>query len=461
MTSKIVDGKKMTVLDKINLNKKKNEKEVNEAFLRKNKWSEPQYNKPSDATMVYRNLPRNKRIDGEQLIKQHIQNQEKQKRILKNKRLEEQKIKKQLELKVNNQKEMMMKQARYFREQEQQKLEDQKRWNDQKIKDLEEKEQKRLACKNYDKMQKELMLKSSLNLQDDLKFKMSAEVIQRKRNIDQLVDSLLSTCFTPQKSKVQGPTDVIPNNFTNSRHYLNSFLPSFFHECHAKMEKSVQQLSRSIHRDPEYLTCSMEYLQHETDRFRVFKLEDIDGQQYFLHRRNMVVLLSDSNSPDLSTVNSSTPNNEGHFSILGLVVKKEVSSRGLQIMISNRSCGDALYKATRSLKKIHVFSLGKITTELREYIALTNLEYQIVAPLIIDPRKIGSTNRRKHNVEEFSTILNQIEGLFNVSQMSAIEEICRSKDGVCLLQGPVSLKFNLLARNRENSYFAWSGSRAD
>lgn len=80
--------------------------------------------------------------------------------------------------------------------------------------------------------------------------------------------------------------------------------------------------------------------------------------------------------------------------------------------------------------------MTKLTTQLREFLALKNIEFDPICKLIYQPKFIVSETTKKHDASIYAGLFKELRGKFNSGQMKAIQNISLMKNGIKLLQGP-------------------------
>ena len=91
----------------------------------------------------------------------------------------------------------------------------------------------------------------------------------------------------------------------------------------------------------------------------------------------------------------------------------------------------------RGENEVNVFTFDRITSQIREFLAIRNLEFDFLNKYIMMPKLIVSECLQKHNDDIFIDFFKSIEPYYNESQLESIRNICLTKQGIKLLQGPV------------------------
>lgn len=308
----------------------------------------------------------------------------------------------------------------------------------------EKRERKEKAKMLRDKGEREKMLMKdwSFELGEDYRFTMSADVIKMRKNVSHLLDTLMSASYMSSINTIIPPK--IPEYFESAKEYSKAIIPGYMEECKAKIEQEMIGFTK----DPwmiDRIRCKLEYIQHESDRFCVFRLVEQEGNPHFAYRKNMLVLLSNQQEPNIECINTDSKK----FCLVGMLMDKERKD-DQKLMIST-ICEKYAIQAAKKKEAINVFELTKITSEIREYLGIINLEFDPISRFVFQPKKIASDCSIKHHKSEFASIFNVISPKFNKGQFKAISNICRTKEGIQLLQGPVIYEVTL-ARHRENAY---------
>jgi senataxin len=133
--------------------------------------------------------------------------------------------------------------------------------------------------------------------------------------------------------------------------------------------------------------------------------------------------------PDISIVNQTL----SEFCVVGIFKEKgEIPN-----LITSTQYDKHIMNAIRNKNQtITLWELTKITTEVREFLALKNVEFDPISKLIYQPRYILTETTRKHDADLYRPFFNSIKGQFNAGQMKAIQNISLIKQGIKLLQGP-------------------------
>lgn len=86
---------------------------------------------------------------------------------------------------------------------------------------------------------------------------------------------------------------------------------------------------------------------------------------------------------------------------------------------------------------VFLYPIEKITTYIREYLAIRNLKFhQEISQMIYHPDKFLKNDVYISNPEIYKQFFQILPRRFNQSQIKSIKAICLIKKGLCLLQGP-------------------------
>ena len=73
---------------------------------------------------------------------------------------------------------------------------------------------------------------------------------------------------------------------------------------------------------------------------------------------------------------------------------------------------------------MNIFSFDRITTQIREFLAIKNLEFDFLNKFIMMPKLIVSEALVKHNMDLFQKFFDSISQEFNKSQLESVKNIC-------------------------------------
>jgi hypothetical protein len=179
--------------------------------------------------------------------------------------------------------------------------------------------------------------------------------------------------------------------------------------------------------------CELSYSSHENEDFIIFDVTQHGNNtslRYaeFVSRKNYLVMISNADRFTVDDVNRVT---KEKFVLIGYVYEH---GETIKIKISGK-----FKKITDRIKEmdtVNIFSFDRITTQIREFLAIKNLEFDYLNKFIMMPKLIVTESLQRHDIDLFSTFFTNISQEFNPGQMESIKNISLTKQGIKLLQGP-------------------------
>jgi hypothetical protein len=253
-----------------------------------------------------------------------------------------------------------------------------------------------------------------MDIKKDFDIGIRSESIKYRTDVSFLLKTILNTKYF-EKIPSDTKSTPIPDFFSSPDHYFESFIPCFLEECSSMIKESLNQFGKRRYHDGEGLEVSLNYLQHESDHFCEYEITDFSGTADFIFRQNMAVLISNMDEPDVNKINLVDSN----FCVIGIL--KEKKSGDTPNLITSTDYNKMLLSAIKNKdSRIRLFELTKLTSELREFLALKNIEFDPISKLIYQPKFIVSETTKKHDVEIYTALFKQLKAKFNEGQMKAI-----------------------------------------
>lgn len=307
----------------------------------------------------------------------------------------------------------------------------------QRKKDEQLRKQRELLMKGEKERLKMLSQMEEIDIGDDFQgpSTITLELQKRFRNYDYLLKRILEAKF--QYGMASNPNNIkVPDDFRSTVDYQNVFCQLCASECISNLNQVLVSKVKN-EQDVNFIkNCELNYTNHESEEFIVFNLEPgEDNDQYslrnaeFISRSNYLVVLTNMDRFHEEDVNTIT---KKHFCLIASVL--EVND---QIKVKISAKFEKIFERQKVCKnKTNVFTFERITTQIREFLAIKNLEFDFLKRYVMIPKLIVSESLKKHDDEVFQKFFNSIQNLYNTSQLESIKNICLTKQGIKLLQGP-------------------------
>jgi len=254
---------------------------------------------------------------------------------------------------------------------------------------------------------------------------LSVEVLNYKKDYSYFLNKLLTYKYF---SVMSVPSEQIPDSFKCARDYTETFTPFFIKETIAGIEQELASLGRSF-KNLKVSRWKCEYSSTTNEGFAIYDVESSTADE-ILHTKNCLVLISLKEEVELKTINR--PQND--FFIMGITLDNENFKSKKQIMISETF--DSVFKKYHKQASYHVRKLGKITSQIREFLAIKNVEFDFMAEMLYQPKTSQKIFEVRHDYDYFKSFFKNIREVYNSSQFASIQNICLMKQGIKLLQGP-------------------------
>lgn len=439
---------KIATMKKIDDEKKKKEREMREEkerLFRKSRKPEPLVQKkltqilPQNSQFSYREIKRNRgpTFMSEEYNETSIVTEAIQSKILKAQAMKREEVMRRNE---ENRQKSLLERKRFSKKLKIQLEEKKKREEEERKKKILEKKKREQDKKrriyqlmhDKDKRRRALEQSQRIEIRKDLNANINTESVNFQKDVTYLLRKLLSEKYFIQKNEPQ-PTKI-PASFRSADDYLNHFLPCFLQECRHKIKEGLKNSMKDDNR--EFVEVKLEYLQHESDNLCLFNVEETGKSSPFLYRKNMVVVITNKAFFELQDVNGY----KDDFAVLG-VLRENPEKTGIPRLVVASEFRKILVSHVRKTQRnsIKLYKVDKMTSEIREFLGLKNLEFDPISKLVYEPKFIASETTKKHNIDFFSNFFKNIKEDFNKGQMKAIQNICLIKQGIKLLQGPVRI----------------------
>ena len=86
--------------------------------------------------------------------------------------------------------------------------------------------------------------------------------------------------------------------------------------------------------------------------------------------------------------------------------------------------------------KAYVFYFEKISTFIREFLGIRNVQFDDLSEYIYNPALMNKVRNYVSEPQIFEGFFQQLEPKFNNTQLNSIKELCLRDRGIIMLQGP-------------------------
>jgi hypothetical protein len=271
---------------------------------------------------------------------------------------------------------------------------------------------------------KALNQEKEIQIGEHLHVNLTAEGIQYRKDYSYLLKNLLGYRYFQQRAK----TEVrIPEVFASARQYSEMFIPLLVSEVRCNLEQNMLGMQKYLGA-MEVNKWKLEYCKHEGDNLVTFGIET-EGADECAFSLNMLVIVSNTETVSLRDMNKEQEN----FSILGVTTENGICPK-MNATFSTKF--EQLLKRAIKNGPLYVRKFTKITSQVREYLAVKNLEFHVMAEILYNPERSQKEFEIRHTVDVFGKFFKTIETRYNQSQLKSIRNICLMKQGIKLLQGP-------------------------
>jgi senataxin len=271
---------------------------------------------------------------------------------------------------------------------------------------------------------KALNQNNEIQIGEHLHVNLTAEGIVYRKDYSYLLKSLLGYRYFQQKVK----TEIkIPEVFASPRQYSETFISLLVSEVRCNLEQNLLGMQKFISAI-DVNKWKLDYSKHEGDQLVTYGIETlaVDECAFSL---NMLVLVSNSETINLKDINKE----EENFCILGVTTENGLCPK-MNVTFSTKF--EQLLKRAVKNGPLYVRKFTKITSQVREYLAVKTLEFHVMAEMLYNPERSQKEFEIRHTVDVFGKFFKTIENRFNQSQLKSIRNICLMKQGIKLLQGP-------------------------
>ena len=279
---------------------------------------------------------------------------------------------------------------------------------------------------------------------------MSIDVLHYKKDYSYLIKHLLTYNY---RSPLNASSTIIPDTFSSSRQYTDTFIPLFIQETICSIEQEIDLIGRNLH----CMRCTQwkfDYVRHDIDGNTIYDVDSSSNDE-LMHSKNCLILVSLREDINMNNINRDIDD----FLVVGLTVENNLCLKQ-QIKIANDY--DNTIRKHSKVSPLYVRKIEKITSQIREFLAIKNIEFDSLSEMLYQPKSTQKTFEMKHNFNYFRNFFNTISSKYNRSQFQSIQNICLMKQGIKLLQGPpgtgkthtligiVSGLYHYIKNNQEN-----------
>ena len=251
-----------------------------------------------------------------------------------------------------------------------------------------------------------------------------------------LEQNLSSELILPEKKKV-------PDRFSNYEEYIRIFEFLIVNETIASLYNTYRNFKSSEgYKNP--IKVSMSFHNNPTEGFEVLEMmEEAQEEGVTPHAlKNLalskynLVLISSTPHPSLQNISCCDFGKE--FLFLGCLVTPETKEDLAEnVRVHTRVDKRAFHSAFDSnVHKAYVMFYDKISTFIREFLAIRHVQFDDLAEFIYNPSMMLRFKNYVLHPELFEGFFQVLEARFNKTQLNSIKELCLRDRGIIMLQGP-------------------------
>ena len=240
------------------------------------------------------------------------------------------------------------------------------------------------------------------------------------------------------------PTEIVPNNFENKMHYKFIWIRNFYNELKFLLLKEKTE-KKEI---KNYIECDVRVqfiFFKNSENLHFFKIntnKKLTELNRKIFKDNDIIAFCHQNIP-INPDEISFLNNNNRFYFIGIIFQENndllvlVHSKYVEKFHLIPKAND--YIENPSSKYYKTYYLGNLTSPLREYMAILNLELSSFNGILDKKYLLNNMEKPMNLSSEARAFIDniKIKNKFNPSQIEAIEKVSKMKEkDIMLIQGP-------------------------